>query len=245
MDEFRVTGIVISSIDYKEKDKLVTLITLELGKITAVLKGVKNKNAKLKFAGQLFCFAQFLLVKRGEFHTIINAEQIESFYELTQNYSKFLVGQTMLEVSNIIMQPSIISETYFLQLLKLLRVLLDDNSNENIVLLKFLLQVLEQSGYGLNFAVCSECKMPLHDQVFFNFDLGYFTCKACAASYHYEFTKQQFQLLKIIHNASMEQLNTIKQNNANLWEMVAVLSKNFEQKLNKKVKTLVNYYALQ
>ena len=70
MADLIVTAVVLNSIDYKEKDKLVKLFTAETGVISAVLKGVKSANSKLKFACQPFCFAEFELVKKGEFYTI-------------------------------------------------------------------------------------------------------------------------------------------------------------------------------
>ena len=44
----KIKGIVISSIDYKDKDKLITIFSLEKGLITAKLTGVKNPKAKMK-----------------------------------------------------------------------------------------------------------------------------------------------------------------------------------------------------
>ena len=43
MEQIKFTGIVLKSVDYKEKDKLLTIFSLELGKITATLKGVKQE----------------------------------------------------------------------------------------------------------------------------------------------------------------------------------------------------------
>ena len=48
MDLIKVNGIVVKSSDYKDNDKLVTLVTFELGKITCLARGVKKPNAKLK-----------------------------------------------------------------------------------------------------------------------------------------------------------------------------------------------------
>ena len=69
MDE-RVKGIVISSKDYKDNDKLLTLFTLEKGIVFAKIVGVKKPNAKLKAVKELFCFAEFDLARKGDFLTI-------------------------------------------------------------------------------------------------------------------------------------------------------------------------------
>ena len=63
-----IKGIVLSSYDYKEKDKLVEIFSAEQGKIIAILKGCKAPSAKLKFAFQPFCFAEFSIIRSGKFY---------------------------------------------------------------------------------------------------------------------------------------------------------------------------------
>lgn len=242
MGEYRVTGIVISAIDYKEKDKLVTLYTLQLGKISAVIRGVKNKNAKLKYAAQPFNFGEYMLVKKGEYYTIVSCEQTDSFYDLTANYGRFLAGQVALEVTGIIMQPGMINEKYFVLLLKTLKMLCYESVNENVVLVKFLISMFALSGYDWNFSVCSECGSALKGEAFLNLDAGSLSCRACASSYSFEFSKKQFSLLKILHNSTFEQLHSIKCEPNDFSEILVVLGKNFENKFNRKIKVLVNFY---
>lgn len=243
MGEYKVSGIVISSLDYKEKDKLITIYSVELGKITAVLKGVKNKNAKLKFAGQLFCFAEFILVKRGEFFTVVSAEQIESFYDITKDYSKFLTGEVILEIIHLSTEVGEISEQYFLHILKALRALTYDEVNEALVLIKFLLITFMEGGYNINFEHCNVCNSLLMGEVFFNFEIGAITCKSCAGHYSFELSKKQHNLLKIINHTELEQLKTVKATASELVAIVAVLNKNFENQFNKKLKIINNFFT--
>ena len=53
MSETKVKAIVLGGMDYKEKDKLINLFTLEKGIVTVVFKSVKNPNAKLKSAKEI------------------------------------------------------------------------------------------------------------------------------------------------------------------------------------------------
>ena len=78
MEQIKFKGIVLKSIDYKEKDKLLTIFSLELGKLTAVLKGVRQEKAKLKFAAMPFCFAEFVATNVNGYYTITECYQIES-----------------------------------------------------------------------------------------------------------------------------------------------------------------------
>ncbi|MDE6000931.1 MAG: DNA repair protein RecO, partial [Clostridia bacterium] len=84
-----VNAVMLRSVDYNENDKILTLLTAERGKITAGIKGVKKAAAKLKFAAQPFCFAEYVLASRGDKYTVINAAESESFYDLRTDINKF------------------------------------------------------------------------------------------------------------------------------------------------------------
>ena len=87
--EIKLSAVTLRAADYGENDKILTLLTAENGKITAGIKGVKKPNAKLKFAAQPFCFAEFVLVKKGDKLTVTNCSELESFYDLRTDINKF------------------------------------------------------------------------------------------------------------------------------------------------------------
>ena len=86
MDEIIVTGIVLTSMPYKEKDKLIHLFSVELGNITAILKSVSSPKSKLKFAGQPFCLGKFELAKGHDFYVVKGVELIDSFFDISTDY---------------------------------------------------------------------------------------------------------------------------------------------------------------
>jgi hypothetical protein len=59
LEELEVTGIILNSMPYKEKDRLVHIFSVEIGNISAIFRGVESPRAKLKYASQPFCFAKF------------------------------------------------------------------------------------------------------------------------------------------------------------------------------------------
>ncbi|MDE7452899.1 MAG: DNA repair protein RecO, partial [Clostridia bacterium] len=95
-----VNAVTLKAVDYNENDKILTLLTAERGKITAGIKGVKKAGAKLKFAAQPFCFAEFVLARRGEKYTVINASECESFYDLRTDINKFYAASSAVEAAN-------------------------------------------------------------------------------------------------------------------------------------------------
>ncbi len=239
--QYKIKGIVINSIDYKDKDKLVTIYSLELGKVVATLRGVKNKNAKLKFAGQLFCFADFILVKRGKYFVITSAEQIESFYDITTNYNNFLIGQAVVEIVNQVMQEKMINESLFIDILKTLKQLSYDENADNKTLIKFLLTILDLSGYKLNFDKCTVCNMPLKSPTYFNYDDGFITCKSCHGVNFTELNNKVFTSLKLINNSFIDKLSSIKIDETTQKDILDILNRNYQLRFSRKNKIISEY----
>ena len=52
--DVKTEAIVLQTLDYKDNDKLLTLFSPTLGKITAGIRGVKKPKARLAFAAQPF-----------------------------------------------------------------------------------------------------------------------------------------------------------------------------------------------
>lgn len=98
-EEIIVTGIVAGSEDYKESDKIVKIITPDLGTVNAQIRGVKKEKAKLKFSAMPFSFCEFTLLKRGNYYTVKTATQIESLFAVTYDPDKYLAGSIMLETA--------------------------------------------------------------------------------------------------------------------------------------------------
>ena len=61
--EVKTDAVVLQTLDYKDDDKLLTLFSPSLGKITAGIRGVKKPKARLAFAAQPFAFCEYVLAE--------------------------------------------------------------------------------------------------------------------------------------------------------------------------------------
>jgi len=91
-----VCAIVIKATDYKESDRIITLFSAEEGKTSAVMRGVKKKDAKMKFAGQLFNYGEYEIIMPSG--TVSGCNQKDSFFSLTSDYEAFLAACVVAEV---------------------------------------------------------------------------------------------------------------------------------------------------
>ena len=237
MDEYKVKGIVLTSSDYKDKDILITLFTVELGKIRAVLKGAKQAKAKLKYAGQPFCFADWILVKKGEYFYVTQVDLIDTFYDLTSDYDSFLAATSMSEIVIEILKPGIINEQIFVKFLTAIKCLIYDRLNNKLVLMKFMLDILENSGYTLNFQTCGMCNLPIVGDIVLSAITNDFACVSCSNNVGIPVSKREFNSLKIIFNSSWEKLNTVKFSEDILMCCINILKYDLQNIFNRKFKT--------
>ena len=238
MNELKLKAIVLSSIDYKEKDKLVKLFSLELGIITAVLKGVRAQGAKLKFASQPFCFASFNLVKRGNYYTVTSANLEDSFFDLTKDLNSYYTAFTLLEVVQASLMEEETNPLVFVNVLKALKLICYDKLDAKLVLLKFLLGMLKVLCYRVNFKACEVCKMPFVNKKFLNMETGAIVCASCITPTCKQMTNASFNLIKSLYETEMERLNTITATKAVISETLTLIVQNFESRVEKKLKTL-------
>ena len=176
--EEKVDALVLRSANYRDDDKILTLFTLQQGKVTAAAKGVKKAGAKLKFAAQPFCFAEYVLAKKGERRTIISATNTDGFYALREDIEKFYAACAVCEVCDALLFEGIVNEQLFLSAVNALKEMCEGNAVE--ALIRFTLGALDFSGYMLSLSACAHCGAALRGRVYFDIAGGCFTCSDCA-----------------------------------------------------------------
>lgn len=179
--EEKLNGIVIGGVNYGENDKILSIFTLEKGTVSARIKGVKKAGAKLKFAAEPFCFAEYVFMVNGLHRTVKNASLIDSYYPIREDIVKYFCAGTVLEFLRKFLKEEIVSPEIFVLALDTLKELAYGEMLPEYVTVKFLVKALQFTGYGLR--ISSSCDVCGCDKIlrpFFNADSGSFTCADCA-----------------------------------------------------------------
>jgi DNA repair protein RecO (recombination protein O) len=79
MAEVKTHAVVLRSRDYREADKLVTLLTQDGGKITAVARGVRKIKSKLKALVEPLTLGYFLLHTGKSLDTLTQGEIVKPY----------------------------------------------------------------------------------------------------------------------------------------------------------------------
>lgn len=177
--EEKLNGIVLSGVSVGESDKILNIFTIEKGTVSAKIKGVKKAGAKLKFAQEPFCFAEFIFSVRGDKRTVTGASLVDSFYPIRNDIERFYCGGAVIEFIKKFAKENITSSDLFLAATGALKTIAYDDENPRSALVKFLLRALKISGYALNLSGCADCGKIPDGRIFFDWARGAFFCENC------------------------------------------------------------------
>ncbi len=230
MASTKVKALVIEAKDSKEKDKQVTLYSLEEGKLYVYFKGVRGDKAKMKAGKEIFTFGEFV-VEEGKANNIVTeANIIDSFLPLRENLDKYYEACSCIDILKKISNTS--DPVLFLETIKTLKAISYDNSPKYYALIKYLLSIFKNMGYNLDFNTCSSCHAKLTGKKYLNLDYGEIVCANCRRATSVEVKNEALSAMKLILNTDYDRLHTLKLGGNGEVKALNILSENFEWRFN-------------
>lgn len=156
MGELKCEGIVLRYADYKDADRMLTLLTPDCGIISVSAKGVRRQNAKLRYAAELFTYGNYMLSNKNGRYALTGCVLKDSFYALRESLEHMCAASAMLEMASYagIQQP----QTELFELLRgCLFTLCELKEQPKAVLLVFIVRLLKISGYMPEIKYCVNC----------------------------------------------------------------------------------------
>ncbi len=97
----KTAGLVLREVDYKDADRLLTVLTKEYGKMTLRARGVRKSRRLLKSACQLLAYSEFTISERSGFYAITEAEPIEMFTGLRSDLELLSLASYFAQVAEV------------------------------------------------------------------------------------------------------------------------------------------------
>lgn len=184
MKLLKVKGVVIKEVPYKDNDKIITLMTDKLGKISCMAKGAKKTNSALLASCQLLVYSEFVLYKGTSFYHINSAETIDTFYLLRTDYDKLEKAYEITKVLNSLVVENEETESILSLYLNSLFVISKDMFKFEYVMSVFKLKMLVLLGYSPSIVTCSNCsRRMLEDKsnlgYYYSFNTNSVLCGEC------------------------------------------------------------------
>ncbi len=178
MAEFKADALLLRAADYRENDKMLTLLTAERGKLSAGIRGVRKSGAKLGFAAQPFSFAEYVLAERGGRYTVTQAALHESFFGLRGDLNRFYAGAAVTEAADLFSMEEMPAGDLLIAAVSALKDA--ETGDAPRALLAYYLRILTAAGYPVSASDCPICGKPIAGRLFFDLAIGAFTCAECA-----------------------------------------------------------------
>lgn len=139
-------AIVLSRLDYGEKDRIITLLCQEQGKIRALAKSVRSAKSKLAGGIELFSESQVGLVQgKSGLHILMSSRLQKHFSSLATDLDRTMLAYDLLKIIDKITEDGS-GQDYYDILLSSLTALDDKGNSKELVQLWFDVQVLKHSG---------------------------------------------------------------------------------------------------
>lgn len=144
-----IEGIVLRSIEFKDNDKIVTLLTREEGKFTIKMRGVKNPKSKLRHASIPFFYGRYILTQTKTGFVVTGVDSIRHYDYSSMNLSYYYIATLIIEIADRLSVEGFQDTELFDYTIKALSKI-DSDKNPLQSALEILRDFLVVSGHGLN-----------------------------------------------------------------------------------------------
>lgn len=181
---FRVEAIVLRHSDWGEADRMITLYTVEIGKVRAIAKGVRKPRSRKAGHLEPFTHASLLLARGRDILLVTQADTLDAFLALRDDlllptYASYVVellDRFTYEVGTAEGEDRAIFRLLFDTLTRL-----NDRLEAELVVRYYELRLLDLVGFRpqlFNCAICNQQILP-EDQ-YFSAEAGGVVCPKCA-----------------------------------------------------------------
>lgn len=174
---YTTKGLILRETEYKDNDKILNILTEDMGVIAAKARGVKRKNSPLRSGCQLLGYSEFTLFEKNGFYTVNEAEPIQLFMGLRTDIELLSLGAYFAQVLETVAAEDYNNPELLSLGLNCLYTLDQKRKSQELVKSVFELRVLMLSGYTPELEGCSACGVS--DARRFYYLEGGLLCDSC------------------------------------------------------------------
>ena len=177
-------AIVLRHADYREHDRMLTLLSPSMGRVEAVCRGCKRPQSPLLAASEWFALGEYVLYAGKGRMNVSSCNVTESFFPLRTDYEHLKYATYILSVAEAAAQPGEKAVELFTLLARSLSRLAYTDKNAPAVAAAFLLHFSAISGYRPRLSHCVNCGRRLEDEEIRLMDIeeGGLLCADCQSS---------------------------------------------------------------
>ena len=237
MKHLKITGIVIAENNMGDFDKMLTILTPNLGKIGCSARGARRPKSLLLSGTQFLCFGEYMVFKSGENYSINSVDTIELFYNIRTDLDKLTYASYITKIITDVTTENQNSFNTLKLFLNTLYAISETNKNLDFITAVFKLRLLKILGFMPNIRECTECKTKENITHFSIMDNG-FKCKTCSRqdTGAIEISEPTVNAMKYVFSADPKKIFSFQVSEKSLRELELVSSIYLNEKLEKEYK---------
>lgn len=210
-------GVVLKVSEHGESDKLVTLYSNSLGRVTGIAKGAKK--SKQRFVNKLEEFSHLRILYRPPHNLtglflISEAELLCAYLSLRKDFRRYVAAMYISELMLRFTQDNDPDPQLYALLQWAFSSLESDNTPQKVAVL-YHLQLLAAAGYRPELNRCGNCLQPVGPGRTFIFlpGSGSLLCSSCCLQqgpHHSRLSVQALKFLASAQIANLERLNRLQ-----------------------------------
>ncbi len=157
MAHIKTQGVVLRETNYKEADKILTVLTAEGGKRTVKASGCRRKGSRLAAAAQLLVYSDMTLFEYRDRHHLNEADSLEQFWGVRQSMELLALCSYFAEVTELVAEEGVPQPELLSLLLNSMYALDKLNKPQELVKAAFELKLMCLVGYEPRLDGCTVC----------------------------------------------------------------------------------------
>ena len=237
MKHLKITGIVIAENNMGDFDKMLTILTPNLGKIGCSARGARRPKSLLLSGTQFLCFGEYMVFKSGDNYSINSVDTIELFYNIRTDLDKLTYASYITKIITDVTTENQNSFNTLKLFLNTLYAISETDKNLDFITAVFKLRLLKILGFMPNIRECTECKTKENITHFSIIDNG-FKCKACSRqdTGAIEISEPTVNAIKYVFSADPKKIFSFQVSEKSLRELELVSTIFLNEKLEKEYK---------
>lgn len=175
----KTKGLVIKEFPFNDSDKMLTLLTMDFGKISVSAKNARRSGSRTAYGTQVLTYGEYVLFRSKNSFSMNSCDILAHYYDLASDLTCFTYAAHMLDMAeDVAHDPASAAQVlnvllYGLQALR-------KGRNPLLVSSVFALKLMQIAGYPPHITSCVSCNSLDMEQIRFSFKKCGFICEECA-----------------------------------------------------------------
>lgn len=213
---YKTVGIILRTRDYGETHKLVTIMTEELGKLTAISRGANRPKSRLSSVSQPFIEGEFLLYVPRGLATLRQGEILSTYRNLRADLTRTAYAAYIAELTDKLL-PEKTPDPFLYGELKRTLDWINNEEVFEIPVMMYEMKLFEKGGFAPIVDYCVNCQ-AMQGPYVFSIQEGGSLCSRCASIDEYAIKLEQplFRILSIFQQVALARVGNIKVKQENI-----------------------------